>query len=197
VTNALVASHDAVSLIRIAGEMTEQVCNRTGWFVPRLATGEACNLSGKSSRTDRSRWLRLTLVCGVLIGFSSGRTFALEVPQSVFLKCAPPLDRSDLDPVTETWIYAKFDGKRNYEALTMTVVHRSKSGNAYYRMYQYDASFQSDALTYTWSWSGTLKANQRYKMTGTLTYNGTWSYHEAQMLDGNPSMSTEFNCRTP
>ena len=182
----------------IGRTMTERICNRTGRLAFRPVVGIASFSLRRWSKACWSEWLRLIVLCYiVVVVFASGHAYAVDVPESVFLKCFPPLDQTDSDPVTETWIYAKFDPNNNFAPLIITVVHRSRKGNTYDRTYQYDTNLESDDRTYTWSWRGHLKTNRRYSMTGTLTNNGTWAYYEAQMLDGSPSSSTEFTCNAP
>lgn len=124
-------------------------------------------------------------------------SFALEVPKSVLLKCVPPLDTSDSDPITDAWIYAKFDPKDGFKIQTLTVVHHSRNGNSFDRTFQYDAVLESDPGSFKWSWSGQLKRNRQYRMTGTLSYNGIWSYDEALTLNGRNVSTTEFKCPSP
>lgn len=140
----------------------------------------------------------ISFLCGVIAVFGFGEAcLAVEVPESTLLKCIPPLDRSDSDPITDAWIYAKFDVENGFKVQTLTVVLHSRSGNAFERTDQYDAVLESDPSSFKWSWSGQLKRNRQYRMTGTLSYNGVWSYDEAATLNGRNVWSTEFSCPSP
>lgn len=138
-----------------------------------------------------SRWLWFFII--IACGFND-HSSASEVPESIFLKCSPPIDYTDGDPVIEAWIYAKFNLANNYEANVLTVVHRTRNDNRYARMYQYDAIIESDPRLYKWTWTGSLKRDPQYRMTGSLAYGDNWSYHETVMINGRFVSTTQFTC---
>jgi hypothetical protein len=112
-------------------------------------------------------------------------------PTQVSLKCTPPLDRSDRNPVKAIYVSYVLGAPK----LSITVTHEAWNGEMYNRADQYDdavASYQ-DGI---YGWRGSWMKNRNVIMSGGafIGNDGRYYYREKQWKNGVTDHDTTSAC---
>lgn len=110
--------------------------------------------------------------------------------KQVSLKCTPPLDRSDRNPIKAIYVTFVLDAPKP----SITVTHEAWNGAMYSRADQYDAvaSYQ-DGI---YGWKGAWLKNRNVIMSGGafIGTDGRYYYREKQWKNGLPEADTTSSC---
>jgi hypothetical protein len=111
-------------------------------------------------------------------------------PNQVSLKCTPPLDRSDRNPIKAIYVTFVLDAPKP----SITVMHQAWNGAMYSRADQYDATASYQDGIY--GWKGAWLKNRNVIMSGGafIGTDGRYYYREKQWKNGLPEADTTSSC---
>ena len=118
----------------------------------------------------------------------------VEAPVVVHvLKCKFPLDRTDKNPVIQTWVSIQINDRNNL--VGMSVEHDRYYGDKVFRLQQYNSTFATDNAG-TYGWKGTLNWNHDVVMAGGvfLGQDGLWHYREKMWENGKATWDWTSQC---